>query len=335
MVEDGINTILKNFNMEKHFIAWWNVENLFDEKDAPPERRPEEIKRKIKADLSDWTAEVLNKKLENLAWVISQMNNNQGPDILGVCEIENKHVLEQLIDKLDLLGHRYGIIHSDSSDNRGIDVAFLYDENKYEYVSSEFFQHTVIKRYATREIIQATLKTSKGNELILLGNHWPSRSAGQYESEPFRIITGETLSYFTERIQQIKGNDVAIIVMGDFNDEPFNRALTDYALSVRNRNKVVYGQNPYLFNLMWPLMGQRISSYVFDARPLMIDQFMVSKGIAKKSGKYDLDESTVNIEIYDGMISGRYNEPVRFGQKVPNLSGFSDHLPISFILGEK
>ena len=82
-------------------------------------------------------------------------------------------------------------------------------------------------------------------------------------------------------------------------------------------------------------MGQRISSYVFDARPLMIDQFMVSKGIAKKSGKFDLDESTVNIEIYDGMVSGRYNEPVRFGQKDPNLSGFSDHLPISFILGEK
>lgn len=327
--------MLKYYPMEKHFIAWWNVENLFDEKDAPIERRPDEIKRKIKADLSDWTAAVLDKKLENLASVISQMNNNQGPDIMGVCEIENKHVLELLIGKLNLLGHQYGIIHSDSPDNRGIDVAFLYDENKYEYNSTEFFQHTIIKRYATREIIQATLKTKKGNEIILLGNHWPSRSAGQYESEPFRIITGETLSYFAERIQQIKGNDAAIIAMGDFNDEPFNRALTDYALSVRSRNKVVYGQNPYFFNLMWPLMGKRTSSFVYDGRPLMLDQFMVSKGIAKKSGKFDLDESTVNLEIYDGMVSGRYNEPVRFGQKDPNLSGYSDHLPISFILGEK
>ena len=321
--------------MEKHFIAWWNVENLFDEKDAPPERRPEDLRRKIIADLSDWTPDVLNRKIHNLASVISQMNDNQGPDILGVCEIENKHVLELLVGQLNLPGRDFEIIHSDSSDNRGIDVAFVYDRNKYDYNSDEFFQHTIIKRYATREIIQATVKTKKGNEIILVGNHWPSRSAGQYESEPFRIITGETLSYFIERIQAIKGDDVAIIVMGDFNDEPSNRALTDYALSVRNRNKVVYGRNPYLFNMMWPLMGKRISSFEFDGRPLMLDQLLVSKGIAKKSGKFDLNEDAVNIEIFEGMVSGRYNTPVRFGQKNPNLSGFSDHLPVSFILGEK
>jgi len=321
--------------MKKHFIAWWNVENLFDEKNAPLERRPEDLKRKIFADLSDWTADVLDKKLNNLAWVIRQMNVNQGPDILGVCEVENKYVLEQLVGKLGLPGRKYDIIHSDTSDNRGIDVAFIYDKNKYGFNPDEFFQHTIVKRYATREIVQVTMITSKGNEIVLLGNHWPSRSAGQYESEPFRIITGETLSYFAERIQQIKGKDAAIIVMGDFNDEPFNRAVSDYALSERSRNKVVYGQNPYLFNLMWPLMGKRISSYVFDGQPLMIDQFMVSKGIAKKGGKFELNEETVNLEIFDGMVSGRYNEPVRFGQKKPNLSGFSDHLPISFILGEK
>lgn len=321
--------------MEKHFIAWWNVENLFDEKNAPIERRSPEIKKKIKADLSDWTAGVLDKKLQNLAWVINQMNNNQGPDILGVCEIENEHVLKLLIGKLNLPGRQYDIIHDDSPDNRGIDVAFVYDKNKYEYNEDEFFQHAIVKRYATREIIQATLKTSKGNELVLIGNHWPSRSAGQYESEPFRIIAGETLSYFIEQIQEVKGDDAAIIVMGDFNDEPFNRSVTDYALSVRDRNKVIYGQNPYLFNLMWQLMGERTSSYVFNSRPLMIDQFMVSKGIVKKSGLFNIDENTVKIEVYDGMVKGRYKLPIRFGQKDPNLSGYSDHLPISFILGEK
>lgn len=321
--------------MVKHFIAWWNVENLFDEKDAPLERRPEDLKRKIKADLSDWTLAVLNKKIENLSSIICQMNNQQGPDVLGVCEIENKHVLELLVAKLSLPGRDYDIIHSDSPDNRGIDVAFIYDKNKYVFNVNEFFEHPIVKRYATREIIQATLKTSKGNELVLVGNHWPSRSAGQYESEPFRIIAGETLSYFIERIQAIKGDDTAIIVMGDFNDEPFSRSTMDYALSVRDKNKVIYGKNPYLFNLMWPLMGKRISSYVYSGSPLMIDQFMVSKGIAKKTGKYDLNEEHVKIEIYNGMVSGRYNTPIRFGQKNPNLSGYSDHLPISFILGEK
>ncbi|MFZ5939826.1 MAG: endonuclease/exonuclease/phosphatase family protein [Bacteroidota bacterium] len=321
--------------MEKHFIAWWNVENLFDEKDAPPDRRPDDVKRKIIADLSDWTPAVLDRKLQNLAGIITQMNSGLGPDILGVCEVENRYVLELLTGKLNLPQRRYGIIHANLSDNRGIDVAFIYDQARYTFNPNEFFQHTIVKRYATREIIQATLVTAKGNELILLGNHWPSRSAGQYESEPFRIIAGETMSYFTERILQIKGPEAAIIAMGDFNDEAFNRALSDYALSVRSRNKVVYGQNPYLFNLMWPLMGKRISSYVYDGHPLMIDQFMVSKGIAKKSGRFDLDEELVNIEIYDGMVEGRYNEPVRFGQKNSNLNGYSDHLPVSFVLGEK
>ncbi len=320
--------------MENHYIAWWNVENLFDIKTAPPERRPEAVKRKIRADLSNWTTPILKQKLTNLASVIDQMNDNQGPDILGVCEVENKHVLKELITMLSHPQRNYDIIHDDSSDNRGIDVAFIYDKKKYSFIKTEFFQHAVVKRYATRELVQATLKTNGGNELVLVGNHWPSRSGGQYESEPFRIITAETLSYFVERIQQIKGDDAAIIVMGDFNDEPFNRSLTDYAQSVRSKSKTTSGRKPYLFNLMWPLMGRRTSSYVYDGRPMMIDQFLVSKGLIKGGGKFKLDESKVKVEIFPGMVKGKYNTPVRFGQKSPDISGFSDHLPISFELGE-
>ena len=321
--------------MENHHISWWNVENLFDVRDAPIERRPEDLKRKIKADLTKWTSTVLNRKIKNLSWVINQINNGEGPDILGVCEVENAHVLQLLIDKLDT-GKNYGLIHHNMKDLRGIDVAFLYNKDKYEFIKNEFFHHTVVKRYPTREIVQATLKIkSTGTELILVGNHWPSRSAGQYESEPYRMITGETLSYFMQRIQEVKGNDAAIIVMGDFNDEPHSRSMTDYALSVMDRDKVVYGRNPYLYNLMWPLLGQRKASYVYSGTPMMIDQFLVSKGIAKKSGKFSLDESNVHLEIFDGMVSGRYDTPTRFGQEKPNLEGFSDHLPISFSFGEK
>lgn len=321
--------------MHTHYISWWNLENLFDEKDAPLIRRPDDLKRKIQADLKDWTPEVLNRKIEQLASVINQMNNGLGPDILGVCEVENAHVLNLLISSLHS-GRNYGLIHHDMGDKRGIDVAFIYDKNKYSFNSDEFFHHTVVKRYPTREIVQATVVSqATGNEIILVGNHWPSRSGGQYESEPYRIITGETLSYFIERIQEVKGNDAAIVVMGDFNDEPFNRSLTDYAQSVMDRDKVVYGRNPYLYNLMWPLLGQRRASYVYSGSPMMIDQFMVAKGIAKKSGKYVLEESSVKLEIFNGMVSGRYDSPVRFGQEKPNLDGYSDHLPISFILGEK
>ncbi|MEM6737938.1 MAG: endonuclease/exonuclease/phosphatase family protein [Bacteroidota bacterium] len=320
--------------MENHYISWWNVENLFDEKNAPEVRRPDSIRRKISSDLSKWTVETRDKKIKNLAWVLSKINDQKGPDILGICEIENKFVLELLVNTISIPNREYGIIHSNSSDKRGIDVAFIYDKNKYIFNHDEFFEHIIVKRYATREIIQTTLTTLKGNELILIGNHWPSRSAGQYESEPFRIIAAETLSYFVESIQRIKGKDSAIIVMGDFNDEPFDRSLEKYALSSRNRKKVSFGKNPNLYNLMWPLIGKGEASYVYSSSPMMIDQFMVSKGIISNR-KYELDEQKVKVEKFDGMTKGRYDKPVRFGQSSPNLSGFSDHLPISFVLGEK
>jgi len=321
--------------MKEHYITWWNVENLFDEKNAPPERRSEKVRRKIAADLSKWTADVLNQKIENLALTINQINGGLGPDILGVCEVENDYVLNLLIGKLSV-GRNYKLLHHDMSDNRGIDVAFIYDGDKYEFQEGTFFHYPVIKRYPTREIVQSTLKVKEsGMELVLLGNHWPSRSGGQYKSEPYRILTAETLSYFIERILEIKGKDAAIVVMGDFNDEPHNRSVTDYALGTMDRQKVVYARSPMLYNLMWELMGTRKASYVFDNTPMMIDQFMVSKGIAKKSGKFDLDTSSVKLEVFDGMVSGRYNKPVRFGQNSPNMNGFSDHLPVSLQLMEK
>lgn len=97
------------------------------------------------------------------------------------------------------------------------------------------------------------------------------------------------------------------------------------------------GANPYLYNLMWPLLGQRRASYVFGSELLMIDQILVSKGIAKKTGLFALDDSKVGIEVYKGMVKGRYNTPVRFGRPSSgyNPDGFSDHLPISIVLGEK
>ncbi|MCP4459557.1 MAG: endonuclease/exonuclease/phosphatase [Cytophagales bacterium] len=255
--------------------------------------------------------------------------------IFYVCEVENAHVLNQLIAAVSCRS-AYKLIHHDMKDQRGIDVAFIYDREKYTFVESEFFHHSVIKRYPTREIVQATLKMrTTGMELILVGNHWPSRSAGQFESEPYRIITGETLSYFVQRIQEVKGKGAAIIVMGDFNDEPHSRSLTNYALSTMNRDKVVYARNPVLYNLMWNLLGERMGSYVYSGVSMMLDQFLVSKGIAKKSGAFGLDEKEVKVEIFPEMVSGRYDTPIRFGQSKPNLEGFSDHLPISFVLGER
>ena len=149
------------------------------------------------------------------------MNQGKGPDILGLCEVENKPVLDLLLSRLSSLQRNYKVAHHDTKDKRGIDIAFIYDGNKFT-LKGQYF-HVVLKRTATRDLFQVNLKTPSGALLICIGNHWPSRRGGEYHTEPYRIIAAETLSYWNERIFEILGEDVPIIVMGDFNDEPYSR----------------------------------------------------------------------------------------------------------------
>ena len=179
------------------------------------------------------------------------MNNNTGPDILGICEIENRPVVEKLVSSLaSLSNHDYKIIHADTQDERGIDVALIYDGEKFDIEKDPqtgkelVLSHFILKRVATRDILQVNFKTkTSGNRLVLIGNHWSSRRGGQYESEPYRIVAGETLSYFHQRIleeNQDEHDGTAILVMGDFNDEPFNRSITEYALATIAYSKLNY-----------------------------------------------------------------------------------------------
>ena len=276
------------------------------------------------------------------------MNNNNGPDILGVCEVENEYVVRKLADSLKDLSHSYGVVHADTKDDRGIDVAFIYDSKKFDIEKDSesgeklIFSHFIMKREATRDIVQVNFKTKPShNRLVLIGNHWPSRGGGQYESEPYRIIAGETLSYFHQRIleennKEEKGN-TAILVMGDFNDEPFNRSITDYALASTSMLKVKLSKEaPRLYNLMWTIMAKGIGTFYYNNFPNLLDQFMVSKGIID-GNKIKVKENTVEVVVFPEMVAGQYKYPVRFGRPFNNSldeEGFSDHLPVSVKLAE-
>jgi hypothetical protein len=112
-----------------HYVAFWNVENLFDIEGSP--RRSDKLQRTLKGELAGWTQAVLDRKLAQLASVIMRMNGSQGPDILGLAEIENEHVLRLLCEALAPLNRPYEVAHADSSDGRGIDVAFIYDASRF------------------------------------------------------------------------------------------------------------------------------------------------------------------------------------------------------------
>lgn len=323
--------------MQQHFVAFWNLENLFDIEES--EDRPDYLKKQLRKELAGWSLDVLKKKVSQLGAIIKQLNEGRGPDILGVCEIENENVMRVLIDALGDLGRTYAVAHADTQDKRGIDVAFLFDADKY--TSHEQFSHSIQKRTATRDIFQVNLKTVAGNTLVVVGNHWPSRSGGQYQSEPFRMMAGETLAYFHERILEELGKDVAVIAMGDFNDEPYDRAVREYAQSIREGRAILNATSiDYFYNLMWGELGQRAATYYFGNQPNLLDQFWVSRSFLEAAGKFAVGESSVRIcNLPELIATGDYPRPRKFGRPSSPSSfdpdGYSDHFPIAVVLEEK
>jgi sulfite reductase alpha subunit-like flavoprotein len=184
--------------MQNYFIAWWNLENLFDAEDSP-NRRPM-LREILKEELQGWNEEILRAKIDQLSKIIVRINNNDGPDILGVCEVEDGPVINKLVDRItELLPRDYKIVHEKYDDKRGIEVAFIYDAAKFEVGKNnhtgeeQIFLHHVLRSEATRNILQVNfrLKTSDNTRLILIGNHWPARTIGELETECFRIAAGD------------------------------------------------------------------------------------------------------------------------------------------------
>lgn len=321
--------------MHEYYIAWWNLENLFDVENSP--NRSDKLARTLQKELKGWNRAVLTKKINQLAKIISMMNSSKGPDVLGVCEIENRNVLQKLKTKLQsILNRKYNIIHADTQDGRGIDVAFLYDPAKFKVIPNEVFFHFILKRVATRDIVQVNFTSKASNrKLVLIGNHWPSRSGGQLESEPYRIIAGETLAYFHKRIQEVHGEETPVLVMGDFNDEPFNRSITHHAMSTGSLTKVQLARTvPWLYNLMWEVVGSRTGTFYFDGTFDVLDQFMVSKAMIDQNAKMKIG-GPVKVESFPEM-SKRNGSPRNFGRPSTKLDekGYSDHFPISVVLVE-
>ncbi len=326
----------------EHYVAWWNLENLFDEEDAPPTRRTEKVWRTIKNDIAGWTPALRDRKVSQLASVIAQMNSGNGPDLLGVCEVENRFVVDLLVAAVQTLlpGRAYGVAHAETDDARGIDVAFIYDTSRLEVPPDETFFHVVMRRNATREIVQVNFKTlPAGRTWSVFGNHWPSRSGGQFESQGYRQIAGETLGYFHQRALEVHGPGTPVLAMGDFNDEPFDSSLVIHALSVRQRARVLNAQTPLLWNLAWRYAGGRDApggqpdgTFYFDNQPNVLDLFLVNKNMAADPAPIRVLSETASILRFPGTSSGGdYPRPVPFGGmgKPIDQDGFSDHFPIA------
>jgi hypothetical protein len=319
-------------------VAWWNLENLFDEENSP--FRTEKVKRTLGASIVGWTPVLRDLKIKQLASVIAQMNDGAGPDLLGVCEVENRRVLELLVDQLAVLlpDRIYAIVHADTDDARGIDVAFLYDPRDFEVPDGEVFFHVVMRRNATREIVQVNFRTRPaGRTWAVFGNHWPSRSGGAAESAGFRAIAGETLAYFHQRVLEVHGPATPVLAMGDFNDEPFDPSIVIHALGTRQRQRVLLADTPRLWNLVWPIMGIPDGSFYYENQPNMLDQFLVNKYMVVEQAPLRAEPDTARMLRFPETVApGEYAKPRPFGGmgKPVDPQGFSDHFPIALQVTE-
>ncbi|OQX75362.1 MAG: hypothetical protein B6D61_10575 [Bacteroidetes bacterium 4484_249] len=307
--------------METLNIAWYNVENLFD-----PLNHPE---YKL-----DWDQNRYNKKIANIASVISEMHENSGPDLIGFCEIQSDQALKDIISNLPGGTNEFDIIHHNSPDIRAIDVGFIYRKSKLSNPAAS--AHNIRKRYPTRDIMDVKFDLINGKQAYFIGNHWPARSGGQYGSEPYRILVAENCSCITDDLYQ-NNADTNIIVMGDFNDEPFNRSVSEYLYAIRNRARVTARRNssksrPYLYNFAWLLMDEQSpGTFYYGSSPAgwnMLDQIMVSKAVLTgKNGIKAIDES---FSIFKPKRIRDGSKPKAFRKKRNGWTeGFSDHFPIT------
>lgn len=331
-------------------VGFWNLENLF----APegfPDREPW-IASSMASQLSGWTEALFQTKVSQLGTIIAQIGGGAGPDILGVCEVENAFVLNALTADLAarLPARNYGVVHVDNTrDKRGIDTAYIFDQNAFSVDPDSVFSHFVIRRTGTRDITQATFQaTDTGSELVALCNHWPARtSGGPFQTAGFRATAGETLAYWHGRIREVRGNDVPIIALGDFNDDPFDASIKFNANASRERGDIERSTSPRFYNLAWNYLNQEVVDHRGDDRSIdgtlyyrndgnVFDQILVNRSLLKGEGGLSVLEETVGIDAIPEMVDHRVNYgPIRFGLPKGNAdanvdpSGFSDHFPVS------
>ncbi len=318
----------KDSNMQQRVrLIFYNTENLFDTTDDTLYDDEDYLPE---GDLH-WTYQRYKAKLDKISKVIVAAGQWTPPDIIGLCEIENFHVLYDLTHNTPLSKFNYRFVHKNSPDVRGIDVALLYNPAtirllKSNFISVRFFNK---EQKTTRDILYCMCSVQNTDTLHVFVNHWPSRSGGQYETEPLRLYAAKLLRLSVDSLFSLMRNP-KIVIMGDFNDEPGNKSLA-LALGASAPTESPLSQT--LYNLAYRYkMNNVIGTHKYQGQWNILDQIIVSGEIldARKGLKTSLNCFSIFNESFllepdksfEGMQPFRtYKGPIYHG-------GFSDHLPV-------
>jgi endonuclease/exonuclease/phosphatase family metal-dependent hydrolase len=320
-------------------IAFYNLENLFDTEDDPdkfdeasPIMEIAEGERKA----------IYEKKVANMAKVISDIGSEvtgMPPAVIGVCEIENFKVLQDVVNDKRLRPYNYGIIHYNSPDARSIDVALLYQKRVFQPTHSK--AHELIlysdtdrsKRKFTRDQLHVKGKLD-GEDMHFIVNHWPSRSGGEKRSRPNRVNAAK----LTKKIKDsILTNEpyAKMMVMGDFNDGPYNESIKE-VLEAKERPENVGLTD--LYNPFEKLHKKGVGTIAWRDTWDVFDMILVTRPLTNKDdySSYTLYQANIFNPYYLQNPKGRYKGyPYRAFADGGFTGGYSDHFPVYLYLIKK
>jgi len=291
-------------------IAFWNIENLFDIVDDP-NKNDDEFSIGGRKNV---TSEIYDLKIKQSAEVLSDLN----ADILGLCEVENLSVLQDL--NRSYTKRNYDIIHYDSPDERGIDNVLLYDKSQFKVIKSKPIRNILNGKDKTRDILYV-LGQFQSDTLHIFVNHWPSNYGGEEKSIPKRAATANLIKNEINKIQS-KNLYAEIVLLGDFNEDPDDA-------NVRSLEEVG------LKSLMKPMIGKpKVGTYVYRGKDYFYDQIIINNGLNDNKNLTVVKNSVYILDLPKyRQQEGKYKHyPFRFWAGSRLLGGYSDHLAVKFLI---
>lgn len=309
----------KKKNKDHYTIGFYNLENLFDTKDDPNTLDDDFTPKGFKK----WSMKRYKRKLYKLAKTISDVGHSTSkipPVLMGVAEVENEEVVQDLINAEPLRDIDYGYVHYDSPDERGIDTALIYHKENFELLYSEPITLLLYEEDGTRDTTRDILYV-KGNlnqeEVHIFVNHWPSRRDGQDETSAKRIQAAETLKNYMAKIEFEIPNP-NYIIMGDFNDGPESESIRCLM------------QSSQLYNPMEKLLSPERGSASYKKKWLLFDQIIVSHNFFNyEKGTHSFANANIFDENFLTEFKGKYKgAPYRTYVGRKYIGGYSDHFPV-------
>jgi hypothetical protein len=310
-------------------VMFYNLENFYDTEDDSLKQDNEFLPTGDRR----WTKHRFYEKLSNISKVIVNTGNWEPPAIIGLCEVENRKVLEKLTGFEPLRTWEYQIIHKDSPDERGIDVAALYRPSVFMPLNYRYFPPAGIGEPTpfTREILYISGIVAGKDTLHLFFNHWPSRYSGLMETRALRKQAALRLKYEIKKLQ-VKFKNPKIIIMGDFNDQPEDESL----LQALEAGKEMTYQKDHLVNLSFRWIKMKKGTLKFQTQWNIFDQIITSESLLSEDSPVFSQQEDARIldipflleqdEKFTGMKLKRTYEGFTY------KGGYSDHLPVLLML---